>query len=87
MGIGHTEETKKKMSETRKGIPVSAETREASRLALNKKVSVDGVEYESMKAVTIAFGITKEAVLRRVRSNKPKWKSWKRDDINVPENG
>lgn len=79
-GFKHTEETRIKMSRSRKGKPISAATAAASAASLRKKVMVEGVEYDSMKAVTIAYGVTKEAVLRRIRSSDPKWKNWYRPE-------
>lgn len=82
-GVIHSDETRLKMSNTRKGKAVSTATLLAASKKLKKPVIVEGIKYESMKAVTIAFGITKEAVLRRIKSNRPKWLNWLRFEVNT----
>ena len=76
-GFPHNEETKKHLSEIRKG---KANPNHAEYMKLNnpnsQRVSILGVEYNSIKSASIALGITGRKIITRLNSNKDEYINW-----------
>jgi hypothetical protein len=76
-GFPHSAETKKHLSEIRKG---KANPNHAEYMKLNnpnsQRVSILGVEYNSIKSASIALGITVKKIITRLNSNKDEYINW-----------
>lgn len=77
-GRKHTQETKDKVSKANTGRKHirSPEYCEAVRKRLLKRVSIEGVVYESMSEVAQVFGLSPSSVTNRVKSTDPRYTNW-----------
>lgn len=80
MGKTQSEETRLKKSLATKGRPLAETHRlaaaEASRLACGKPVSIQGVVYPTLISASMAIGMEKRSVVRRLVSEDPKYQDW-----------
>lgn len=76
-GFPHTEETKKHLSDLRKG---QSNPNHSNYMKLNnpnsQRVSILGIEYNSIKSASIALGITGRIIITRLNSNKEEYINW-----------
>lgn len=69
----HSEEVKRKISEANKGNTHSAATKLTMSLAKSRKVSIDGVIYDSALQASIVLGIPNRTLRNRLQSKSPKY--------------
>lgn len=76
-GNTHSDETKQKMAETRRGKPKtrawSDKIADSRRLA----VVVDGVKYRSITEAAKVHGISIQLAIHRIKSNRSRWEAWR----------
>lgn len=74
MGMGHTVETREKMSRT--GTTQTAEWVEKRSVSKRKSIIVDGIEYDSLTSAAKAYGVHIQTVSDRIYSVKDKYNTW-----------
>ncbi len=81
-GKNHSEESRHKMSISKKGKKISNETKiKMIETRKNNKsgcitVSINSIIFDSMTEAAVYFNISRHVVRNRCKSNKEKWKTW-----------
>lgn len=68
LGKKHSEETRKKMSVTRRNNPLSGEGLERALKAQRKRVSIEGVIYDSMDDAATALKVSRKTIYNRLHN-------------------
>jgi group I intron endonuclease len=79
-GKSHTEESRQKMSDMRRGIPKSDEARAKHSETLRARarpISINGVEYAGIQDAVDKTGMTYNTISNRIRSNSDIFSGWK----------
>lgn len=66
-GKSHSEETKKRISEKRKGLP---------NISCSKRCTIEGTEYPSASQAAREIGIKQATLIYRLKSKNEKFKNW-----------
>lgn len=85
-GHRHSDETRKRMSEAKKGtkLPASTRLKMGQASGKTKAVIIDGIEYFSIRAASEALGVTFDQVRNRTKS--PNYPTWLRKPSNEEGN-
>lgn len=79
IGRVQSDETRKLLSIAKKGKPqpehIAEMCRERNRLR-SKPVSINGVEYPSIREASRELGVSRDIVKTRIRTSNPKWVDW-----------
>ena len=68
-GVKFSEETRRRMSESRKGQKRTQEMKDRISKGMKKKLLINGVKYEGMGDTAIILGICTDTLLKRLRSD------------------
>lgn len=74
--LQHTVETRKKVGDARRDIPRTLEEKINISKGKSRKVSLDGIVYDSCYIAAIEFGIGSRALRQRLSATTPRWKNW-----------
>ena len=76
-GIPHSEKTKKHLSDIKLGVPNPDHSNYMKDNNPNsQKVSINGIEYKSIKSASLILGITRRMIITRLNSQKEEYINW-----------